>query len=309
MNLPKSVNIIEVGPRDGFQNIKNFIETNIKIQIINKLIEAGISRMEVTSFVNPKAIPQMSDATEVLKSVGNKVRNCVLVPNKKGAELAINAGAKELTMVISASESHNKSNTRRTIEESLSELQEIKNMYGENAHLRVDIATAFGCPFEGEVKIEAVNKIVRDINEIGIKEIVLCDTTGMANPLLVEATIEKVCNTYRDIEFGVHFHNTRGIGIANILTAIENGIKNIETSIGGLGGCPFAPGASGNVATEDVVNMLDDMGIKTGINLGKLVECGKYVRETLGERLSSQVLIAGSTYSGGAACKFKGGKL
>lgn len=309
MNLPKSVNIIEVGPRDGFQNIKNYIETNVKTHIINKLIEAGISRMEVTSFVNPKAIPQMSDASAILKNVGNKVRHCVLVPNKKGAELAMKAGAKELTVVLSASESHNQSNTRRTIEESLSELQEIKNLYGKDAHLRVDIATAFGCPFEGEVKIEAINKIVSDVNEMGIKEIVLCDTTGMANPLLVETTIKRICNTYRDIEFGVHFHNTRGVGVANILTAIENGIKNIETSIGGLGGCPFAPGASGNVATEDVVNMLADMGIKTGINLEKLIECGKYVREALDESLSSQVLIAGSTYSGGAACKIKGGKL
>lgn len=303
MNLPASVNIIEVGPRDGFQNVEKFIETNMKVEIISKLIEAGISRMEVTSFVNPRAIPQMKDAGEIIKAVGDKVRHCVLVPNKKGAELAIKSGASEITMVISASESHNKSNTRRTIDESISELKEINNMcINNNLQLRVDIATAFGCPFEGKVKKEAIRKIVKEINDIGIKEIVLCDTTGMANPLLVEEIIETVCKKYKNIEFGVHFHNTRGIGMVNILTAINNGIRNIETSIGGLGGCPFAPGATGNVATEDIVNMLDDMGIKTGVNLKKLIECSKYLNNVVDEKLSSQVLIAGPTYSGEGRC-------
>lgn len=298
MNLPKKVNIIEVGPRDGFQNVKRFIDTKDKIAIIEKLIDAGLSKIAVTSFVNPKAVPQMADAKEVYGEVGDKVNSFVLIPNKRGAELALKTGVKAMTMVISASESHNMANTRHSVDESLGELKEAAAMCKEQgATLRVDVGTVFGCAIEGKVEISAVKKIVDAGISYGISDFMLCDTTGMANPLLVEEIIKSVC-TQPGVEYGVHFHNTRGCGMANILAAIELGITNIETSVGGLGGCPFVCGAAGNVATEDLVNMLNDMGIETGIDLEKLIDCAKFVSEVISEGISSSVLIAGPTMSG-----------
>ena len=298
MNLPKKINIIEVGPRDGFQSIEKFIATEIKIEIINRLIDANLQKIEVTSFVNPKLVPQMRDAREVFLSVNKKVECLALVPNIKGAELAIEAGVKTITMVISASESHNMANTRHTITASIKEMAAIAKMCSLNGiQLRLDLATAFGCPYEGRVDITTVRKIVNAAKELIIREIILCDTTGMANPLMVEKTIKKLCIEGDNVAFGVHFHNTRGTGIANILAALTCGVQNIETSVGGLGGCPFAPGASGNVATEDAVNMFNDMGIETGVDLEKLLDCSKYLNGLFHERLSSHILIAGTTYS------------
>jgi len=299
MNLPEEINIIEVGPRDGFQNIKEFIATDVKIDIIKRLIDANIKKIEVTSFVNPKLIPQMSDAREVFQSVCDKVKCLVLVPNLKGAEMAVEAGAKIITMVISSTESHNMANTNHTISASLKEMSEISKICQSNGvRLRLDLATAFGCPFEGKVSIRSLKNIVYAAGQSGIRELVLCDTTGMANPLMVEKTVKELGTESGNIVFGVHFHNTRGTGIANILTAVTLGINNIETSVGGLGGCPFAPGASGNVATEDIVNMFHDMGIKTGINLNKLLNCSRYLYGLFDNKLSSHTLIAGTTYSG-----------
>lgn len=303
MNLPKRVNIIEVGPRDGFQNIAEFIETQDKIAIIEKLIDTGLPKIAVTSFVNPKAVPQMRDAKEVYAAVGNKANSFVLVPNKRGAELALANGVKAMTMVISASESHNKANTRRSVDESLDELRQIAEICTEKGvALRVDVGTVFGCAIEGLVDVQAVKKIVDAGFSYGVKDFMLCDTTGMANPLLVENVIKNVC-TNDEIEFGVHFHNTRGCGMANILTSIQLGIINIETSVAGLGGCPFVCGASGNVATEDLVNMLQDMGIETGVDLGKVIECAQFVKKVIGEGISSSVLIAGPTLTDGRCSK------
>lgn len=300
MQFPEEVTIVEVGPRDGIQNIKKFIETKYKIGLINDLSETGLKRIEVTSFVHPKAIPQMKDAVEVLNGIQKRkeIRYCVLVPNKTGAKLALEAGAEELTFVVSASESHNKSNVRRTIEESLEEFAEINKLCVEHdAWLRGSIATAFGCPFEGRVEPQKVRDLAEKLIEKGAKEINLCDTTGMGNPILVRQVLTEIQKVSNDINLAVHFHNTRGVGIANILTALSEGVSTVETSIGGLGGCPFAPGATGNVATEDLVNLLDDMGIKTGINLDKLIDCAKRFQPFVDTKLGEHVLYAGPTYS------------
>ena len=284
INLPNKVNIIEVGPRDGFQNIAEFIDTEKKIELINNLQKTGLKRIEVTSFISPKAVPQMRDASEVLKNISrsNSVRYSVLIPNLIGAEMALKSGAKELNMVISVSESHNLKNVGKRISQSLAEFEKIRdlciNEY-KNIWLRVSLATVFGCPYEGKIPINKIKKIVEKLVSLGVNEIVLCDTAGMGNPLQVQDIIEKLQNTIVNTEITVHFHNTRGNGVVNVFSALLGGINNIESSIGGLGGCPFIPRASGNTATEDLVNLLDDMNIKTGIDINKLLECVSFVKE------------------------------
>lgn len=300
MHFPQKATIVEVGPRDGIQNINKFIKTEDKINLINNLSETGLKRIEVTSFVHPKAIPQMKDAVEVYQQIKKKkdVRYCVLVPNETGARLALEAGVRELTFVLSASESHNQSNVRKTITESLKEFANIKKLCLEyDAWLRGSIATAFGCPFEGVVKLQQVKDIAKELVDSGAREINLCDTTGMGNPVLVTRVLEGVSEVIGDLNLAVHFHNTRGAGIANILTALAHGVSTIETSIGGLGGCPFAPGATGNVATEDLVNLLTDMGIETGINLDSLINCANDFQSCTDVKLGEHVLFAGPTFS------------
>lgn len=297
LELPEKVTIVEVGPRDGFQNVRDFIATEKKVEIINALSRTGITRMEATSFVHPRAVPQMADAQEVIRQITrvDGVRYSALVPNLRGAEKALAAGVRELVFVVSASETHNRKNVNRSIEESLQEFGAIAKLAGQAGPclLRLDISTAFGCPFEGEVAIEAVARIAARAYDLGGGEINLCDTTGMANPRQVYEGIKRLGEMVPNISLAVHFHNTRGAGLANVLAALQAGITVFDASIGGLGGCPFAPGATGNIATEDLAHMVEEMGLKTGLNLKALIDCARFTEKTLGITLPGQVMKAG----------------
>lgn len=291
MNLPERVNIIEVGPRDGFQNIETFIPTEVKLEVVDALVMAGFKKIQVTSFVHPKAIPQMRDAVDVAKTVVDKYRDVdftALVPNLHGAKAAWEAGIREISCVISVSESHNKANIRRTVDESFEEMQKIRNEF-KTMEIRLDAATAFGCPFEGEVAVVKVLEMMKRAYDMGIDGVCLCDTIGVANPKQVEEVLKAVKEAYPDKSVGMHMHDTRGMGLANLLVAIENGFDTFETAIGGLGGCPFAPGAAGNLASEDLVNMMESMGIDTGINLEKLMVAANLIKKRIKPELSSHM--------------------
>ena len=284
MELPKRIEIVEVGPRDGFQNVKTLIPTENKIKIIRGLIKAGVRQMEITSFVNPKWLPQMADAAlvteSVIKSAPVDFRPIALAPNRRGVENAVNAGLSDVTYVISCSESHNMKNVNRTISQSMNELEQIREEFG-NVNIRVSLAVSFGCPFEGEVAHEQVLNQIHNIRDIGIREIFLCDTIGAANPLQVTELLQEIRWKYRDISLGLHFHDTRGTGLANILAGMQMGISVFETSAGGLGGCPFAPGSAGNTATEDLIGMAEGMRLSTGINLEKYLDMVEFIKNTV----------------------------
>lgn len=292
MKLPQTVKIVEVGPRDGFQSINKWIPTDLKLEIISGLISANLNRLEVTSFVHPKAIPQMQDAVEVVHRVleGYKGLELIaLVPNFTGARVAWEAGIREITYVISASEKHNMENVRRTKAESFADLRNIREQLPELT-IKLDIATAFGCPFLGQVPVEQVLQMVEDSLELGIDNVCLCDTIGIANPVQTGYLLEKVVTGYQGAKLSVHFHDTRGMGLANTLVALENGITTFESAVGGLGGCPFAPGAAGNIATEDLVNMLEQMGIDTGVDLPVLLQTAKTVKAKIVHELSGHLV-------------------
>ncbi|BDF34492.1 hydroxymethylglutaryl-CoA lyase [Lachnospiraceae bacterium] len=294
MRLPEKVKIIEVGPRDGFQNVKDFIDTADKKRIIDSLVDAGVRDMEITSFVHPKAVPQMADAMALAASVdypAERLRKIALTPNARGARNAMSCGVKEVSYVISASEAHNKANVNRTTEESAEELRNIREAVPE-LKIRLDIATAFGCPYAGKVSREQVYKLIDTGRDAGIEEFVLCDTIGIANPKQTAMLAADVRQSYPDATFTFHLHNTRGLGLANILAAMQEGIDSFESSIGGLGGCPFAPGAAGNVATEDLVNMLDYMEIAHGVCQEKLLKAAALVRKTVHANLTGNMLNA-----------------
>jgi hydroxymethylglutaryl-CoA lyase len=293
--LPGRVEMIEVGPRDGFQILPGFIETEDKMRIIESLIRAGIRRMEVTSFVHPKAVPQMGDAAEVVRGIHTDSCQCfAMVPNIKGAERAIEAGVNMLNLIVSVSESHNRSNVRMSVEESLAGFPPVIRLAEEaGIPVRASMSTVFGCPFEGEVPLERVVYLGRRLAEFGCVELNLCDTTGMANPRQVARVACRVQHELDGVQFAMHFHNTRGSGAANLLSALQNGITSFEASFGGIGGCPFAPGAAGNVATEDMVHMLAEMGIETGIDLVALLNAVREAEGILGMTFPGQVIKAG----------------
>ncbi|MGL4671987.1 hydroxymethylglutaryl-CoA lyase [Cetobacterium sp.] len=283
MNYRNEVEIIEIGPRDGFQNVTEFIATNKKKEIIEKLIDAGIRRMQLTSFVSPKHIPQMQDAEEIVKYFLEKykdIRFFALVPNYRGAKRAFDIGLREITYVISVSEGHNKANVNRSVDESFEELKQIIEEFPE-LYVNLDAATVFGCPFDGEVTYEQLEKYVEKAVKIGITTINLCDTIGVANPTQVRNVVENLLEKFPNIEFHIHIHDTRNMGMLNSYVAIESGIKHIQASIGGMGGCPFAPGASGNLSTEDFVYMLDKVNIGTGIDFKKLLQVAKECKKTI----------------------------
>lgn len=292
MRFPEKVRIRDVGPRDGFQNVKTFIDTEKKLAIIDGLVASGIQAIEVTSFVNPKAIPQMKDAAEVAARVREKypdLEALALVPNLRGAENASNAGIQNVAFVVSASEAHNKANVNKTIEESLKQLKELTEKYPQ-LHVRVDVATAFGCPYSGITPPQQVLYILDACQKLGIKEVTLCDTIGVANPKQVGELLQAVIEGYPDLQIALHLHNTRGMALANMEVAAQYGIVDFETSIGGLGGCPFAPGSEGNAATEDTVYMFEEMGVKTGIDLDKLVKVVSYVQENVDAPITGKML-------------------
>ena len=288
MTMPSKVEVIEVGPRDGFQNVKEWIPTETKLEIIDNLFDAGFRRMEVTSFVHPKAIPQMAEAAEVMKSVkgkyGDSLTAIALVPNLFGAKKAIEAGADELTFVTSASERHNLENIRQTHEQSIKALNELCQIKG-NVKVRLAIATSFDCPFTGRVPTANVIKLVEAGLAACSDDIYLADTIGTANPKQTAELITIIQEKYPKLPITLHMHDTQGMGLANVLTAMRLGVTRFETAIAGLGGCPFAPGAAGNIATEDLINMVQAMDIETGIDLAKLISLAKMIGKKLPVKL------------------------
>jgi hydroxymethylglutaryl-CoA lyase len=302
MNLPESITIAEVGPRDGLQNLHDFVAAETKLELIEKLIAAGIKNIELTAFVHPKAIPQLADSADVVSAVMNKYRNdtsllfYALAPNVRGAENAVRCGIDTVSVVISVSEAHNKANINRTVEESLAGLKDITEAF-PNVNVRLDAATAFGCPFEGDIPFDRVLSLIDRGAALGVKEAVLCDTIGIADPAQTEALLTLVQNKFPELTFAVHLHDTRGTGLANSLVAMQCGITEFETSIGGLGGCPFAPGAAGNTATEDMWNMAERMGIRTGIGEDNLFEALRFVRDHIKSDLDSHMVKVKSAAS------------
>ncbi len=282
MILPNFVEIVEVGPRDGLQNEAVMVSTEGKIALIKALTLAGMKRFEATSFVSPKWIPQLADAAEVIAGLPSdpNVTYGSLIPNERGYERAKVAGLPEVVLVMSATEGHSRANLNRTVNEALAAIPAlVKRGRADGIHVRVSISTVFGCPFDGVPTTERVHWIVEHVIAAGIDEITLCDTIGVANPRQVFETFTRVRSAFPNHKIGAHFHDTRGLALANVIAALDAGIRTFDTSIGGLGGCPYAPGAAGNVSTEDVVHMLDAMGIETGIDLGQLMNAADLVAQ------------------------------
>jgi hydroxymethylglutaryl-CoA lyase len=294
-DLPTSVSLREVGPRDGLQN-EAPVPTDAKVALIDALSQTGVRRIEAVSFVHPRAIPQMADADDVWQRIAKQpgVRYSALVPNLKGAQRALAAGFDEIEVVVSASDTHNLKNVRRTTAESLDDIAEVIAIaHDAGATCQVIVSTAFGCPYEGDVPVERVvataTRAVRD----GADGISFGDTTGMATPGRVTALVGEVRSAHPDVALNLHFHNTRGTGLANVLAALQLGVSDFDASVGGLGGCPYAPGATGNVCTEDLVHMVEDMGVATGVDLEAMIEAARLAEDLVGRTLPSQVLRAG----------------
>jgi len=296
MRLPGRVTICEVGTRDGFQIEPEFIPTERKIEVVDRLSEAGVARVEVTSFVHPKAVPQLRDAEAVMAAIRRRpgTRYAALVPNDKGAARAVDAGVDVIHTVVSASESHNLANVNMTIAESLDRLRAVAQIAARaGVPVQCGVSCSFGCPFEGDVPVARLESVVARLVDLGARGIGLADTTGMANPRQVSDVLERLMPRFPGIEWTLHTHDTRAMAIPNILAAMEHGVTNFDASIGGLGGCPFAPGASGNVCTEDLVHCLHAMGIETGIDLERLLGTSRRVQEIVGHVLPGQIVKAG----------------
>jgi hydroxymethylglutaryl-CoA lyase len=300
------VAIREVGPRDGFQNEPEVIPTEDKVRLVEMLARTGLRRLEVTSFVRADVIPQLADGPEVLRraDIPDDVAVSVLIPNERGLDNALELRDRfqEVNLFVSASETHNRRNVNRSIEESLTGLERVvERARGEGLRCEGVISVSFGCPYEGEVPEERVLGIARRLADAGCEEVAFGDTTGMANPRQVRSFFGRAAEEL-DVELTAHFHNTRGQGLANALAALEAGVRSFESSFGELGGCPVPPGATGNVATEDLVSMLHEMGEDTGIDLGALVAAATEAQRVLGRPLGSHVLTAGPVdWAGGAA--------
>ncbi|HEY6481607.1 MAG TPA: hydroxymethylglutaryl-CoA lyase [Streptosporangiaceae bacterium] len=294
-DLPARISIREVGPRDGLQN-EDPVPTAAKIELIDRLSETGVERIEAVSFVRPSAIPQMADAEQVWRGIvrSPSVRYSALVPNLRGTSLALAAGVTEIEAVVSASDTHNRKNVNRSTEQSLDDIAQIvDSAHGSGASVQVIVSTAWGCPYEGDVPVErvlwAAGRAVAD----GADSISFGDTTGMATPGRVTALVGGFRSAHPDTPLNLHFHNTRGAGLANVLTALQLGVADFDASVGGLGGCPYAPGATGNIATEELIYLTEDMGIATGIDLEAMIEAAADAERIVGRQLPSQVLRAG----------------
>ncbi len=287
------VTVKEVGPRDGLQNEPVFIATEDKIAWINQLSKSGLSYIEVTSFVHPKWIPQLADAYEVASRIERVegVTYAALVPNKKGLEGALAANMDEVAVFMSASETHNRKNINKSIDETFPILKEvIDEAKRANKTVRGYVSTVFGCPYEGTVSIERVISVSERLFELGIDELSLGDTIGVANPVQVQRTLEQLLKRFSAEKMALHFHNTYGMALANVFASLQMGMTTFDSSLGGLGGCPYAPGASGNLATDDLVYMLAQMGIDCGVQLEPLTEAARWIEEKIGRPLSSHHL-------------------
>jgi hydroxymethylglutaryl-CoA lyase len=293
-----NVEIREVGPRDGFQNEPEVIATPDKVRLIDMLARTGLSRMEATSFVRADVIPQLADAREVLEQMNppDGVSISVLIPNERGLENALELRDRfqEVNVFLSASETHNRKNVNRSIEESLTGLERVVDRArGEGLYCEGVISVSFGCPYEGHVPPDRVFGIAERLAEAGCEEVAFGDTTGMGNPAQVRDFFDSARERLPGVELTAHFHNTRGQGLANVLAALESGVRSFESSFGELGGCPVPKGATGNIATEDLVSMLHEMGYTTGIDLERLLDCAREVQSVLGRPLTGHLLTAG----------------
>ena len=295
MKWPETVRITEVGPRDGLQNENSAISLEKKIELVNRLSTTGLTRIEAASFVSPKAIPQMANAAEVMAGIERRpgITYIALVPNERGAHDALAADADEISVVVSASESHNRSNVNRTIDESLEGVRAIATLCREaGVPWAGYVATSFGCPYEGAVDPASVLRIARAYRDAGAYAVALGDTIGVADPKQVHALVSQLAAEAPRSQLRLHFHDTYGRGLANTAAAMQAGATQFDGSVGGLGGCPYAPGASGNVATEDMVSMLERMGVKTGVDLDALLGVAEFVQGVVGRRLDGKVLRA-----------------
>jgi hydroxymethylglutaryl-CoA lyase len=294
-DLPERLSLREVGPRDGLQN-EDPVPTGAKVALIDALSATGVGRIEAVSFVHPRAIPQMADAEQVWQGITRNpsVRYSALVPNRKGAERALDAGFSEIEAVVSASDTHNRRNVNRSTEESLDDIAAILALVHERgATCQVIVSTAWGCPYEGDVPVERVVAVAGRALRDGADGLSYGDTTGMATPSRVTRLVGETFSSHPDVPLNLHFHNTRGTGLANVLSALQLGVSDFDASVGGLGGCPYAPGATGNIATEELVHMVEDMGVATGVDLEALIDAAAAAERIVGRVLPSQVLRAG----------------
>jgi hydroxymethylglutaryl-CoA lyase len=292
----RQVTVTEVGTRDGLQAERTFIPTAAKAAVVQALFGAGVRSIEATSFVSPRAVPQLADAAELLALVQRPpgARIAALVPNARGAERAAAAGVDMMVCFVSASQSHCRANLNKPVEQALADFREFAPIAARfGVPVRGAVAVAFGCPFEGEVPPDALLRVIEVYREHGVRHVTLGDTTGMATPPVVERAVRAIGERFPDVEIALHFHNTRGIGLANVMAGLALGVREFESSIGGLGGCPFAPGATGNVCTEDLVYLLHECGYDTGIDLERLAEVARQVEALLGRTLPGQVMRAG----------------
>jgi len=295
IDLPERISVREVGPRDGLQN-ESPVPTDGKVELLDALSCTGVGRIEAVSFVHPKAIPQMADADEVWRRATRHpdVRYSALVPNLRGAQRALDAGFTEVEAVLSASDTHNRKNINRSTAASLDAIAElIDTVHARGATCQVVVATAFGCPYEGEVAVSRVVEVAQRAVRDGADSLSFGDTTGMATPTRVTRLVGEVRSAVPGTSLNLHFHNTRGTGLANVLAALQLGVDDFDASVGGLGGCPYAPGASGNIATEELVHMVEDMGVGTGVDLQAMIDAARVAESVVGRELPSQVLRAG----------------
>lgn len=293
MDLPASVTITDVALRDGLQNHPRIVPTDVKLSLLRRLLEAGVASMEVGSFVHPKLVPAMADTEEVHRRLppAGDARLIVLVPNLKGARRALEAGARHVRVVLSATEGHSRSNTNRSVAEGLAETRQVLELLRSagDTHVTAALATTFVCPFDGVVPLQQVREVVASLVGMGFGEVCLSDTLGRADPAQVERTVAAVRDDFPGTTFSLHVHDTYGMGLANVVAGLRQGVTAFDGALGGIGGCPFAPGAAGNVATEDVVFMLHAMGIDTGIDLGGLAVAAAELRTALASPLESSV--------------------
>ena len=287
----------DVVMRDGFQIEPNFVPTNDKVKLVDALSECGFAKIEVTSFTSPKAIPMLRDAEEVMGRIKRVpgVEYTVLVPNLRGAERALESKADEFNLVMSTSETHNLANLRMSREKSFAGLVEVIKYVDGRTPINVSLSTSFGCPMEGEVSQAVVEGFTKRFADLGVRGVTICDTTGMANPDQVKRMCDSLQKQFSNLQLTLHFHNTRGMGLANVLAAVQSGIVRFDGSLGGLGGCPYAPGASGNISSEDAIHMLDAMGYDTGMNIPKLIQLARELPKIVGHEVPGQVAKAGTT--------------